>query len=149
MRQSFIVFVDAVPIIMGRKWKPGGIRRMSFSFSHRTASLVESMKEDYNRLTGGRHTVSATHIVSMAIHQWSRMRARGAWSCRGPPEGMFYCGHLNSITAPTCEICATSSPDVIKREERQKADALLAEKYPDAGRLAAEYKAKLEKERNK
>ena len=118
---------------------------MSFSFSHRTASLIGSMKEDYNRVTGGRTIVSATHIVSMAIHQWSRMRARGAWACRGPPDGMYFCGHLNSITAPKCEICATVSPDILDREAREKAEAFLADKYPDAKRHAAEYKAELEK----
>jgi len=90
---------------MGRKPIQGGIHRMSFSFSTKTA--IQIIKAAEGRPGG------YTNFVTMAIHQYIRMRAFGAWTCYhmvSPENYTPACCHLNSFTADSCEKCGGAFP---------------------------------------
>jgi len=127
--------------IMGRRPTRGGIVRMSFSLTHRTASLLRQIRE--NHYPG--KNVSMTHVVSMSIHQWARMKACGAWQCEGALQALHMCGHLNSRLATHCEACGQISPVESYREYRKKSEKELDEKDPGAKQRARDYQAALDK----
>jgi len=102
---------------MGRKPIQGGIHRMSFSFSTKTA--IQIIKASGGRPGG------YTHFVAMAVHQYIRMRAFGAWTCyrmESPENYTPACGHLNSFTADSCEKCGGPSPEVLRLEKKARDD---------------------------
>jgi len=127
--------------IMGRRPTFGGIVRMSFSLTQRTASLLRQIRE--NHYPG--KNVSLTHVVSMSIHQWARMKACGAWQCEGSLQALHVCGHLNSRLATHCEACGQISPEESYKAYRKTADKKLKEADPEAKQRAQEYQAHLDK----
>jgi len=90
---------------------------MSFSFNTNVAKRIHREAE--------RRNVPMTHIASIAINQYFKMRACGAWMCSGDPLTMAYCGHYNSRTAITCERCEQISPDEANRQYKAEADQVL------------------------
>ena len=102
---------------MGRKPYQGGIHRMSFSFS--TGTAIKIIKSAEGKPGG------YTHFVTMAINQYIRMRAYGAWTCyrmESPENYTPACGHLNSFTADSCEKCGGPSPEVLRLEKKARDD---------------------------
>ena len=108
---------------MGRKPYPGGVVRMSFSFTRSGAALIRTEAE--------RRGVPRTHWVEMAARHYHKTIARGGWYCRYTPDAHSYgpsCGHLNSATAPVCYWCGQDAPQIRRAADKAKADAVLAER---------------------
>ena len=103
---------------MGRKPHPGGIERMTFSFSRSVATKIKQMANYQG--------YSYTHFASMACMQYYRMKGLGSWMCEGTMNSLG-CAHLNSCTTDTCEACGALSYDARAKRDRAKADKVLEE----------------------
>ena len=96
---------------------------MSFSLSVSCANIIRTQADQRN--------IPRTHFVEMAVRQYWKMRARGAWTCRYTPNAHSYgpsCGHLNSRTAATCENCGQDSPQIRRKADKRLSDEWLEER---------------------